>query len=116
MYQLAAAVARFAAFGSDLRPIGPTALGVRLKNLVSDRCALLSAFSFLTEQRDGSPGLETRGGSRQRFQPPSIFSSLIIGLMTADRLHPQLVAAIFTNFPNSRALKYAGIDCFVGIL
>jgi hypothetical protein len=28
--------------------IGQTALGVRLKNPVSDRCALLSAFSFLT--------------------------------------------------------------------
>ena len=69
-----------------------------------------------TKERDGSPWLETRGGSRQRFQPPSIFSSLIIGLMTADRLHPQLVAAILTNFPNSRALKYAGIDCLVGIL
>jgi hypothetical protein len=27
-----------------------------------------------------------------------------------------LVAAILTNFPNSRAFKYAGIDCLVGIL
>jgi len=27
--------------------IGQIALGIRLKNLVSDRCALLSAFSFL---------------------------------------------------------------------
>jgi hypothetical protein len=29
-------------------PIDRTALGLRLKNQVSDRCALLSAFSFLT--------------------------------------------------------------------
>jgi hypothetical protein len=28
--------------------IAPTSLGVTVKNLVSDRCALLSAFSFLT--------------------------------------------------------------------
>ena len=29
-------------------PIDRTALGIRLKNQVSDRCTLLSAFSFLT--------------------------------------------------------------------
>jgi hypothetical protein len=28
--------------------IDPTSLGVRIKNQVSDRCALVSAFSFLT--------------------------------------------------------------------
>ena len=35
--------------------------------------------SDITEKRAGSPGLTTRGGTRLRFQPPSIFLGLVLG-------------------------------------